>query len=75
LALRLQRSAGQQAQFGIGLAAHAASGGSFARQNARQMSVFAGMVSRLSTASPNPSIERTAQKPLRAFWSSAHVER
>ena len=25
--------------------------------------------------SPNPSIERTSQRPLRALWSTAHVER
>ena len=24
---------------------------------------------------PNPSIERTSQRPLRALWSTAHVER
>ena len=26
-------------------------------------------------ARPNPSIERTSQRPLRALWSAAHVER
>jgi hypothetical protein len=29
----------------------------------------------ISTAPPNPSIERTSQRPLRALWSTAHVER
>jgi hypothetical protein len=24
---------------------------------------------------PNPSIERTSQRPLRALWPTAHVER
>ena len=28
-----------------------------------------------SAASPNPSIERTFQRPLRALWPAAHVER
>jgi hypothetical protein len=27
------------------------------------------------TVSPNPSIERTSQRPLRALWPAAHVER
>jgi hypothetical protein len=27
------------------------------------------------TVASNPSIERTAQRPLRALWSAAHVER
>ena len=27
------------------------------------------------TAKPNPSIERTCQRPLRALWPAAHVER
>jgi uncharacterized protein (DUF1697 family) len=29
----------------------------------------------LEQVSPNPSIERTAQSPLRGLWSAAHVER
>ena len=30
---------------------------------------------RLSNQEPNPSIERTFQRPLRALWPAAHVER
>jgi hypothetical protein len=29
----------------------------------------------LSDAWPNPSIERTFQRPLHALWPAAHVER
>jgi hypothetical protein len=29
----------------------------------------------LTPMRPNPSIERTSQRPLRALWSTAHVER
>ena len=29
----------------------------------------------LGEVSPNPSIERTYQRPLRALWPAAHVER
>jgi hypothetical protein len=29
----------------------------------------------LPSVSPNPSIERTFQRPLRALWPAAHVER
>jgi hypothetical protein len=28
-----------------------------------------------ANVTPNPSIERTSQRPLRALWSAAHVER
>ena len=30
---------------------------------------------KLSVEAPNPSIERTFQRPLRALWLAAHVER
>jgi hypothetical protein len=33
--------------------------------------VRAGVVANLT---PNPSIERTFQRPLRALWAAAHVE-
>ena len=29
----------------------------------------------MSSVWPNPSIERTFQRPLRALWPAAHVER
>ena len=46
------------------------------RQTVRQKQLAPGLARRLSArAKPNPFIERTSQKPLRAFRPAAHVER
>ena len=39
------------------------------------MSSLATTSSSFAVSRPNPSIERTSQRPLRALWSTAHVER
>jgi hypothetical protein len=41
------------------------------RENA---SAMRGPLSAFAKMAPNPSIERTSQRPLRALWSAAHVE-
>jgi len=42
----------------------------------RRMARLQARVQRLlERTAPNPSIERTSQRPLRALWPAAHVER
>ena len=59
-----------------GAAAHSQIRGSFVHQTISSRSIsHRGPFSVCCARQPNPSIERTCQRPLRALWSAAHVER
>ena len=80
---RAQRLCTSHATEGVGASAHARHASATHRHTTNTPALFASehnghvrsKYGALLLQEPNPSIERTSQRPLRALWSTAHVER
>jgi hypothetical protein len=78
-----QRLRTPPATAGVGASAHACHASGAHRPASRRPTLFAsehngcsrGKCGACLRREPNPSIERTSQRPLRALWPAAHVER
>ena len=80
---RAQRLHTSHATAGVGASAHARHASAARCRASTRPSLVAsehnghmrGKYGAFIQQEPNPSIERTSQRPLRALWSTAHVER